>query len=84
MDAKLTLNDGAELEGYFTETEVRLFVYIWNKTLAEVFELMIDPEKTKKMVCERYDLKETVRGYKKLMTVNDEGSNMISVALKKG
>lgn len=83
MEEKLTLNDGTELQGHAIETEARLFVYVWGKTLTEVFELLSDPERTKKIVAERYGETQTFRGYKRLMSISDEGSGMISASLKK-
>lgn len=83
MEEKLTLNDGTELQGHAIETETRLFVYVWEKTLTEVFELLNDPEKTKKIVAVRYGETQTFRGYKRLMSISDEGSGMISASLKK-
>lgn len=83
MEEKLTLNDGTELQGHVIETDIRLFVYVWGKTLTEAFELLNDPEKTKKIVAERYGETQTVRGYKRLMSISDEGSGMISASLKK-
>ena len=83
MEEKLTLNDGTELQGHAIETETRLFVYVWGKTLTEVFELLNDPEKTKRIIAERYGEMQTFRGYKRLMSISDEGSGMISASLKK-
>lgn len=83
MDETLTLNDGTVLVGHLLETETRLFVYVWEKTLAEAFELLIDPERTKKIVADRYGVKETVRGYKHLMSISEEAGGMIAGSLKK-
>ena len=83
MDETLTLNDGTELVGHLLETETRLFVYVWGKTLAEAFELLIDPERTKKIVADRYGEKTTVRGYKHLMSISEEAGGMIAGSLKK-
>ena len=83
MDETLKLNDGTELVGHAIEANERLFVYIWNKTMAEVFELLNDPEKTKKIVATRYGNETTFRGYKRLMTVNDQGNGIIDSSLKK-
>lgn len=83
MDETLTLNDGTVLTGHLLETETRLFVYVWGKTLAEAFELLIDPERTKRIVADRYGVKETVRGYKHLMSISEEAGGMIAGSLKK-
>ena len=84
MDEKLTLNDGTELEGHLIETDIRLFVYVWNRSLGDVFALLNDPEKTKKIVEERFGQSKTVKGYKRLMSISDEGNGMVSASLKKG
>lgn len=83
MDEKLTLNDGTELMGHLLETETRLFVYIWEKTLAEAFELLNDPEKTKKITANRYGETQTVKGYKHLVSISEETGGMIAGSLKK-
>ena len=83
MDEKLILKDGTELHGHQIETDIRLFVYIFDKTIAEVFQLLIDPEKTKTIKWERYGITGTVKGYTRLMSLSDENS-MICASLKKG
>lgn len=83
MDETLTLNDGTELTGHLLETENRLFVYVWGKTLAEAFELLIDPERTKKIVATRYGETQTVKGYKHLVSISEETGGMIAGSLKK-
>ena len=84
MDEKLTLNDGTELEGHLIETDARLFVYVYGLALAEAFELLNNPEKTKKIIAERYGEKTTVRGYKHLYSISEEAGGMIAGGLKKG
>ena len=83
MDEKLTLNDGTELTGHLLETETRLFVYVWELSLAEAFELLNDPEKTKKIIADRYGETKTVKGYKHLMSISEETGGMIAGSLKK-
>lgn len=84
MDETLKLNDGTELIGHAIEASERLFVYIWEKTMAEVFELLNDPEKTKKIIATRYEDQQTFRGYKHLCSVSEETGGMIAASLKKG
>ena len=85
MDGKLILNDGTELVGHMIETDSRLFVYLYEITLGEAFELLNDPEKTKVIKGEQYGVKQTIRGYKHLCSVSEEmGGQMISGSLKKG
>ena len=83
MDEKLILKDGTELHGHQIETEIRLFLYVFDKTMAEVFELLNDPEKTKIITWNRYGETGKVTGYKRLMSISDE-NNMICASLKKG
>ena len=79
----LTLNDGTELNGHLIETETRLFLYIYEKTMAEVFGLLIEPENTRIIKENRNGTIKTIRGYKHLMSISDEGGNLISASLKK-
>ena len=83
MDEKLTLNDGTELVGHVVETDERLFFYVFEKTLTEVFEMMNDPDKTKKIVAERYGVRTTYKGYKHLKSITEEQNDMIDGMLKK-
>lgn len=77
----LTLNDGTIIENSSVIESGNLYVYIGNgMTLAEVFEIMNDPEKTKKIV---YDMGGTYRGYKKLIAVRDEQNGTMTAVLKK-
>lgn len=82
---KLTLNDGTVLENsHALMVGDKLFLYISSgATFAEVFELLNDPEKTKKIVQNRYGAEDTFRGYKRLINVTDELNGMITaVAIK--
>ena len=82
----LTLNDGTMLENsHAIENNDKLFIYVENgSTLAEVFEIFIDPEKTMKIKYTRMDKAEiTWRGYKRLMDVRDEEHGIITAMLKK-
>lgn len=83
LQESLTLNDGTVLNGHALETETRLFLYIYGMTMAEVFEQVNDPEKTKKITAERYGEKQTIRGYKVLISISLETNGMISASLKK-
>lgn len=83
MDEKLTLNDGTELVGHGIEFNGQLFLYIREMGLADVFQEMIDPEKTKKITGERNRMKTVFRGYRKLTAVRDEGNGLITAVLNK-
>ena len=83
MEEKLILNDGTELDGHMLESGGRLFLYIYHSTLSEVFNLLIDPEKTKKITGMRLGTKTVIRGYKHLYAVTEENDEMVSAALRK-
>lgn len=83
MEEMLTLNDGTELNGHMIETETRLFLYIYDMQMDEVFNLLYDSEKTKKIIADRYGEKTTVKGYKVLMSISVETGDMISASMKK-
>lgn len=83
MDEKLILNDDTEIQGHLIETESRLFLYMYNITLAEAFNLLIDPEKTETIRWERYGETGTIEGYRKLMSMSVEMNDMICASLKK-
>jgi len=85
---KLILNDGTELEKSHAHEDTNvnmLFVYTENNyTMKDVFDLLFDQEKAKKIVYNREDGQSaTFRGYKRLIDVRDEGGGMITAALRK-
>lgn len=82
---KLTLNDGTVLENsHALLVGDKLFIYISSgATFAEVFELLNDPEKTKKIVQDRYGVTDTFRGFKRLINVTDELNGMITAVVIK-
>ena len=81
----LTFNDGTILgNSYAIESDVGLFLYIRSgNTLLEVATLCADPDNTKKIVEDGGGEKKTIRGYKKLTAVRDEGSGLITAQLRK-
>lgn len=83
MAEKLTLNDGTEIDGHLIESGERLFLYMRGITMKEAFDVLIDPENTKSIQCERYGKKETVKGYKHLYSVTEELNGMITASLMK-
>lgn len=83
----LTLNDGTILENsHIIQSDNSLFIYISNGfDIKQVFDLMYDPEKTKKIVFSSFgSLAGTYKGYKKLIAVRDEGNGLITAVLGKG
>lgn len=83
MESKLIFNDGTELlQSEALENDGKLFVYVRNGIgLREVFELLIDSEKTKKITQERYGTTTVINGYEKLIAVRDEGNGLITAVL---
>lgn len=83
MNEKLILADGTELVGHGIETEARLFLYIYGRTLGDVFPLLNDPEKTAEIRAERYGEEGRFTGYGHLCSVSEERGGMICAGLKK-
>ena len=81
----LTLNDGTVLlnsSAYVNDN--RLFVYIENGySLQAVFNMLIDPDKTEKIVQMAPDISKTFEGFIRLITISDEGNGRITAMLKK-
>lgn len=81
----LTLNDGTVLEDSNAILSGDLFLYMNGYGLQEIFELLIDPEKTKKIIFTQVNGdKVTFTGYKRLIAVRDEDNGLITAVLKKG
>ena len=82
----LTLNDGTVLEESNAHRDgEKLFVYIQDgSTLAEVFALLIDPEKTETIVKKAPGMDDqTFEGFTKLLAVQDQENGFITAVLKK-
>lgn len=81
----LTLNDGTLLsDSSAHQDDARLYVYIRSGAgLQEVFNLLIDPEKTERIVMNAPDFERIFEGFTKLTAVTDEGNGMITAVLKK-
>ena len=83
MPETLKLNDGSILEGNALLSG-DLFIYVNGSDLQTVFSLLIDPEKTKKIVYTMInETKQTFTGYKRLIAVRDEGNGLITAVLRK-
>lgn len=82
MNEKLTLNDGTEIAGHLLESSGVLFLYMYEITFEEAFELLNNPENVKKIKAERYGATQTVRGYKELYTLSKE-NGLISAGIRK-
>ena len=81
----LTLSDGTVLQNSNAyQDELRLYVYIRNgNSIQEVFNMLIDPEKTAKIIMKANEIEKTFNGFTKLITVSDEGNGTITAVLKK-
>ena len=83
MPETLKLNDGSILDGNALLSG-DLFLYVNGSDLQTVFSLLIDPEKTKKIVYTMInETKQTFTGYKRLIAVRDEGNGLITAVLRK-
>lgn len=82
----LILNDGTVLnDSYCFEASGVLWVYIGTGyTLAEVFNLLNDPEKTETIVCVQYGAEATFEGYTHLYCISEEIGGTFSAGIKKG
>ena len=83
MTETLKMNDGSILDGNALLSG-DLFLYVNGSDLQMVFNLLIDPEKTKKIVYTMInETKQTFMGYKRLIAVRDEGNGLITAVLRK-
>lgn len=83
MTETLKLNDGSILDGNALLSG-DLFLYVNGSDLQTVFSLLIDPNKTKKIVYTMInETKQTFTGYKRLIAVRDEGNGLITAVLRK-
>ena len=83
MPETLKLNDGSILDGNALLSG-DLFLYVNESDLQTVFSLLIDPEKTKKIVYTMVnETKQTFTGFKRLIAVRDEGNGLITAVIRK-
>ena len=84
MQERLRLNDGTVLENSSAILSGDLFLYINGQDLRTVFDLLIDPDNTKKIVYTQNNGETvTYQKYKKLIAVRDEGRNLITAVLRR-
>ena len=85
MNQKLTLNDGTVLENsYAFQDGSNLWVYVYAAiSFGELFALLNDPEKVKKITAERDGAESVFRGYKELFCIRKENGGFISAGLRK-
>ena len=81
----LTLNDGTVLlNSSAHENKGYLFIYIQNGfSLRQVFNLMIEPEKTRRITKMEAGRETVYEGYEKLISVRDEENGYITAILTK-
>ncbi len=81
----LTLNDGTVLlNSSVYQDELRLYVYVRNNSnMQEVFNLLIVPEKTVRIIMNADSVEKAFNGFTKLVTITDEGNGTITAVLKK-
>ena len=86
MDETLTLNDGTIImESHILVVNQDVFLYINNgMRLAEAFELLNDPEKTKVIIADQYGEKTVYRGYNHLYAIKEEIDTLLTACIKKG
>lgn len=81
----LRLNDGTVLENSSAIISGDLFLYINGYGLQDVFDLLIVPAKTKKIIFTQANGEEiTITGYTRLIAVRDEDNGLITAVLRKG
>ena len=82
---KLTLNDGTELTpAHAYPVSGILWVYLDNGiTLAEAFELLIDPEKTAVIHQNDFGVESDFEGFTELCTIRREDNGQVNAGLKK-
>jgi hypothetical protein len=84
MAENLKLNDGTVLDNSSAILSGDLFLYMNGHGMKEVFDLLIEPEKTKKIVYTRNDGSiVSYLKYKKLISVRDEGDDLITAVLRR-
>ena len=84
MAENLKLNDGTVLDNSSAILSSDLFLYMNGYGMKEVFDLLIEPEKAKKIVYTRNDGSiVSYLKYKKLIAVRDEGDDLITAVLRR-
>lgn len=85
MEQSLILNDGTVFDGsYAIQSGDRLWVYVYaDITMADLFALLNDPEKTKIIMVKRFGDNLSFCEYKTLFCIRIEDEGFISAGLKK-
>jgi hypothetical protein len=83
---KIILNDGTGfLNSHALQSRNNLFVYVddGKSGIKDVFDALIDPEKTAHIVYDYYGTKLEFYGFTKMISVRDEGGGLITAVLEK-
>lgn len=84
MNETLILNDGTRFDNsHALKSRDSLFVYINGLGIREVFEALIDPEKTAHIEYHYSAAVLDFDGFTKLIAVRDEGGGLITAVLDK-
>lgn len=84
MNEQLTLNNGTILGNSSAVISGDLYLYIRGGSLADVFNLLIDPDNTAEIVYTMINGEDvTFSGFVRLTSVRDEENGMITAVLKK-
>ena len=84
MDETITLNDATRIDNaHCIESDGRLFVYIENTNgIKKYFDLFCDPDKTRRIVANRYGVETVYINYVDLYSISKEYGN-VNLVLKK-
>lgn len=84
MDEKLTMADGTEIpDAHVLTSDGALWFYVQNgMTLAEVFAVMNNPEKTGTITAFRYQAEQTYTGFTDLQSIRKD-DEQVSGSLKR-
>ena len=85
MNQQLTLNDGTVLENSsVAEAGNILWLYVYaDITFADLFALLNDPEKARRVTAVFGESKTTYRGFKELFCIRKEDGGFVSAGLRK-
>ena len=84
MEQKLILNDDSEiLDSYAVQANGKLWVYVYaDISFACLFSMLSDPEKTSRIVCEQFGVRNTYDGFTDLFCIRKEDGGWISAGLR--
>jgi hypothetical protein len=83
-EEKLTLNNGVVLEHSNAAISGDLFLYMYDHGIKEVFDLLIDPANTAKIIYTQVNGTDvTFTGFTRLLAVRDEDVGLITAVLRK-